>query len=153
MKKTDIILKNEQSLVLKIATITTNMLAKYIYEGIKKLDCESLAKYEDLAGFQSHEEDIDVYEVLEDIEAYQNDVIDSLETDIFCENIITNFYGKNHEYEAVHFDTEEELSEFLLEEDLFIINDSLIINDVSDDLDACSQVLEMLEADKNDNDE
>lgn len=153
MKKTDIILKNEQSLVLKIATITTNMLAKYIYEGIKKLDCESLAKYEDLAGFQSHEEDIDVYEVLEDIEAYQNDVIDSLETDIFCENIITNFYGKNHEYEAVHFDTEEELNEFLLEEDLFIINDSLIINDVSDDLDACSQVLEMLEADKDDNDE
>ncbi|EAC0479348.1 MULTISPECIES: hypothetical protein [Enterobacteriaceae] len=153
MKKTDIILKNEQSLALKIATITTNMLAKYIYEGIKKLDCESLAKYEDLAGFQSHEEDIDVYEVLEDIEAYQNDVIDSLETDIFCENIITNFYGKNHEYEAVHFDTEEELNEFLLEEDLFIINDSLIINDVSDDLDACSQVLEMLEADKNDNDE
>lgn len=153
MKKTDIILKNEQSLVLKIATITTNMLAKYIYEGIKKLDCESLAKYEDLDGFQSHEEDIDVYEVLEDIEAYQNDVIDSLETDIFCENIITNFYGKNHEYEAVHFDTEEELNEFLLEEDLFIINDSLIINDVSDDLDACSQVLEMLEADKNDNDE
>ncbi|EAA7007581.1 hypothetical protein AVW22_24645, partial [Salmonella enterica] len=62
-------------------------------------------------------------------------------------------YGKNHEYEAVHFDTEEELNEFLLEEDLFIINDSLIINDVSDDLDACSQVLEMLEADKNDNDE
>ncbi len=153
MKKTDIILKNEQSLALKIATITTNMLAKYIYEGIKKLDCESLAKYEDLAGFQSHEEDIDVYEVLEDIEAYQNDVIDSLETDIFCENIITNFYGKNHEYEAVHFDTEEELNEFLLEEDLFIINDSLIINDVSDDLDVCSQVLEMLEADKNDNDE
>ncbi|EKS2540162.1 hypothetical protein ACOMFI_01645 [Enterobacter cloacae complex sp. YD70/O97D2] len=153
MKKTDIILKNEQILVLKIASITTNMLAKYIYEGIKKLDCESLAKYEDLAGFQSHEEDIDVYEVLEDIEAYQNDVIDSLETDIFCENIITNFYGKNHEYEAVHFDTEEELNEFLLEEDLFIINDSLIINDVSDDLDACSQVLEMLEADKNDNDE
>lgn len=153
MKKTDIILKNEQSLILKIASITTNMLAKYIYEGIKKLDCESLAKYEDLAGFQSHEEDIDVYEVLEDIEAYQNDVIDSLETDIFCENIITNFYGKNHEYEAVHFDTEEELNEFLLEEDLFIINDSLIINDVSDDLDACSQVLEMLEADKNDNDE
>ncbi|SWI19540.1 hypothetical protein [Klebsiella pneumoniae] len=142
MKKTDIILKNEQSLALKIATITTNMLAKYIYEGIKKLDGESLAKYEDLAGFQSHEEDIDVYEVLEDIEAYQNDVIDSLETD-----------GKNHEYEAVHFDTEEELNEFLLEEDLFIINDSLIINDVSDDLDACSQVLEMLEADKNDNDE
>ena len=153
MKKTDIILKNEQSLALKIATITTNMLAKYIYEGKKKLDGESLAKYEDLAGFQSHEEDIDVYEVLEDIEAYQNDVIDSLETDIFCENIITNFYGKNHEYEAVHFDTEEELNEFLLEEDLFIINDSLIINDVSDDLDACSQVLEMLEADKNDNDE
>lgn len=37
MKKTDIILKNEQSLVLKIATITTNMLAKYIYEGIKNL--------------------------------------------------------------------------------------------------------------------
>ncbi|BBQ86831.1 TPA: hypothetical protein RY299_004773 [Enterobacter cloacae] len=153
MKKTDIILKNEQSLVLKIATITTNMLAKYIYEGIKKLDCESLAKYEDLAGFQSHEEDIDVYVVLEDIESYQNDVIDSLETDSFCENIITNFYGKNHEYEAVHFDTEEELNEFLLEEDLFIINDSLIINDVSDDLDACSQVLEMLEADKCDNDE
>lgn len=153
MKKTDIILKNEQSLVLKIATITTNMLAKYIYEGIKKLDCESLAKYEDLAGFQSHEEDIDVYEVLEDIEAYQNDVIDSLETDSFCENILTNFYGGHHEYETIHFDTVEELNKLILEHNLFIINDSLIINDVSDDLDACSQVLEMLEADKCDNDE
>ncbi|EOU7506260.1 hypothetical protein ACX9QY_004420 [Escherichia coli] len=53
---------------LKIATITTNMLAKYIYEGIIKLDDESLAKYEDLAEFQSHKVDIDVYDVLEDIE-------------------------------------------------------------------------------------
>lgn len=153
MKKTDIILKNEQSLALRIATITTNMLAEYIYEGIKKLDGEGLAKYEDLAGFQSHEEDIDVYEVLEDIEAYQNDVIDSLETDSFCENILTNFYGGHHEYETIHFDTEEELNKLILEHNLFIINDSLIINDVSDDLDACSQVLEMLEADKCDNDE
>ncbi|HDF7610416.1 TPA: hypothetical protein PEP86_005073, partial [Enterobacter hormaechei] len=71
---------------LKIATITTNMLAKYIYEGIIKLDDESLAKYEDLAEFQSHKVDIDVYDVLEDIEAYLNDVIDLLETDVFCEN-------------------------------------------------------------------
>lgn len=133
---------------LKIATITTNMLAKYIYEGIIKLDDESLAKYEDLAEFQSHKVDIDVYDVLEDIEAYLNDVIDLLETDVFCENILTNFNGKNHEYEAIHFDTEEELKEFLLEEDLFIINDSLIINSVSNDLDACAQVLEILEADK-----
>ncbi|WP_232551048.1 hypothetical protein [Klebsiella pneumoniae] len=68
---------------LKIATITTNMLAKYIYEGIIKLDNESLAKYEDLAEFQSHKVDIDVYDVLEDIEAYLNDVIDLLETDVF----------------------------------------------------------------------
>ena len=128
------------------------MLAKYIYEGIIKLDDESLAKYEDLAEFQYHKVDIDVYDVLEDIEAYLNDVIDLLETDVFCENILTNFNGKNHEYEAIHFDTEEELKEFLLEEDLFIINDSLIINSVSDDLDACAQVLEMLEADKIHND-
>ena len=42
--------------------------------------------------------------------------------------------------------------EFLLEEDLFIINNSLIINSVSDDLDACTQVLEMLEANKFHND-
>ncbi|ECJ9731526.1 hypothetical protein FQP58_23260 [Salmonella enterica] len=140
---------------LKIATITTNMLAKYIYEGIIKLDDESLAKYEDLAEFQSHKVDMDVYDVydvLEDIEAYLNDVIDLLETDVFCENILTNFNGKNHEYEAIHFDTEEELKEFLLEEDLFIINNSLIINSVSDDLDACTQVLEMLEANKIHND-
>ncbi|MCS5856846.1 hypothetical protein LNO23_26420 [Klebsiella pneumoniae subsp. pneumoniae] len=68
---------------LKIATITTNMLAKYIYEGIIKLDDESLAKYEDLAEFQSHKVDIDVYDVLDDIEAYLNDVIDLLETDVF----------------------------------------------------------------------
>ena len=82
---------------LKIATITTNMLAKYIYEGIIKLDDESLAKYEDLAEFQSHKVDMDVYDVydvLEDIEAYLNDVIDLLETDVFCENILTNFSGK-----------------------------------------------------------
>ncbi|WP_295294808.1 hypothetical protein, partial [Veillonella sp.] len=108
--------------------------------------------YEDLAEFQSHKVDIDVYDVLEDIEAYLNDVIDLLETDVFCENILTNFNGKNHEYEAIHFDTEEELKEFLLEEDLFIINNSLIINSVSDDLDACTQVLEMLEANKIHND-
>ena len=117
------------------------------------LHLQSFLKLNSVHQFQSHKVDIDVYDVLEDIEAYLNDVIDLLETDVFCENILTNFNGKNHEYEAVHFDTEEELNEFLLEEDLFIINDSLIINDVSDDLDACSQVLEMLEADKCDNDE
>lgn len=37
MKKTDEILKKKQNTTLKMATITTNMLAKYIFEEIKNL--------------------------------------------------------------------------------------------------------------------
>ena len=122
---------------LEVATITTNVLAHYIYQAISDLDKEDLIKYDNV----------------DYIKDYLDSSIDSLGTDSFYSSVLNSFYGMNHDYGHDYFDTEEELKEFLLEEDLFIINNSLIINSVSDDLDACSQVLEMLEADKCDNDE
>lgn len=59
----------------------------------------------------------------------------------------------NHDYGHDYFDTEEELKEYVLKANLYLINDSLAVDDVSDEYDACKQVLEKLEADRNDNDE
>ena len=121
---------------LEVATITTNILANYVYQAISDLDKEYLIKYDNV----------------DYIKDYLDNTIDSLGTDRFYSSVLNSFYGMNHDYGHDYFDTEEELKEFLLEEDLFIINNSLIINSVSDDLDACTQVLEMLEANKIHND-
>ncbi|EEL2248739.1 hypothetical protein G9L00_004260 [Salmonella enterica subsp. enterica serovar Ohio] len=122
---------------LEIATITTNVLAHYVYQAISDLDKEYLIKYDNV----------------DYIKDYLESSIDSLGTDSFYSSVLNSFYGMNHDYGHDYFDTEEELKEYVLKANLYLINDSLAVDDVSDEYDACVQVLEMLEADKNDNDE
>ncbi|EHW7011938.1 hypothetical protein K2U42_004482 [Salmonella enterica] len=122
---------------LEVATITTNVLAHYVYQAISDLDKEYLIKYDNV----------------DYIKDYLDSSIDSLGTDTFYNNVLTSFYGMNHDYGHDYFDTEEELKEYVLKANLYLINDSLAVDDVSDEYDACKQVLEMLEADRNDNDE
>ncbi|EDA8626291.1 hypothetical protein J7P53_004552 [Salmonella enterica subsp. enterica serovar Corvallis] len=122
---------------LEVATITTNVLAHYVYQAISDLDKEYLIKYDNV----------------DYIKDYLDNTIDSLGTDSFYSSVLNSFYGMNHDYGHDYFDTEEELKEYVLKANLYLINDSLAVDDVSDEYDACKQVLEMLEADRNDNDE
>lgn len=122
---------------LEVATITTNVLAHYVYQAISDLDKEDIIKYDNV----------------DYIKDYLDSSIDSLGTDRFYSSVLNSFYGMNHDYGHDYFDTEEELKEYVLKANLFLINDSLAVDDVSDEYDACKQVLEMLEADRNDNDE
>ncbi|EIX9709499.1 hypothetical protein BB542_23905 [Escherichia coli] len=122
---------------LEIATITTNVLAHYVYQAISDLDKEYLIKYDNV----------------DYIKDYLDSSIDSLGTDSFYSSVLNSFYGMNYDYGHDYFDTEEELKEYVLKANLYLINDSLAVDDVSDEYDACVQVLEMLEADRNDNDE
>lgn len=122
---------------LEVATITTNILAHYVYQAISDLDNEDLIEYDNV----------------DSIKDYLDSSIDSLGTDSFYSSVLNSFYGMNHDYGHDYFDTEEELKEYVLKANLYLINDSLAVDDVSDEYDACKQVLEMLEADRNDNDE
>jgi len=122
---------------LEVATITTNILAHYVYQAISDLDNEDLIKYDNV----------------DSIKDYLDSSIDSLGTDSFYSSVLNSFYGMNHDYGHDYFDTEEELKEYVLKANLYLINDSLAVDDVSDEYDACEQALEMLEADRNDNDE
>ncbi|MBT9233336.1 hypothetical protein C3B66_0019630 [Escherichia coli] len=122
---------------LEVATITTNILANYVYQAISDLDKEYLIKYDNV----------------DYIKDYLDNTIDSLGTDRFYSSVLNSFYGMNHDYGHDYFDTEEELKEYVLKANLYLINDSLAVDDVSDEYDACEQALEMLEADRNDSDE
>ncbi|EAC2034747.1 hypothetical protein EIM62_23770 [Salmonella enterica subsp. enterica] len=122
---------------LEVATITTNILANYVYQAISDLDKEYLIKYDNV----------------DYIKDYLDNTIDSLGADRFYSSVLNSFYGMNHDYGHDYFDTEEELKEYVLKANLYLINDSLAVDDVADEYDACEQVLEMLEADRNDNDE
>lgn len=122
---------------LEVATITTNVLAHYVYQAISDLDKEDIIKYDNV----------------DYIKDYLDSSIDSLGTDRFYSSVLNSFYGMNHDYGHDYFDTEEELKEYVLKANLYLINDSLAVDDVSDEYDACKEVLEMLEADRNDNDE
>ncbi len=122
---------------LEVATITTNILANYVYQAISDLDKEYLIKYDNV----------------DYIKDYLDITIDSLGTDRFYSSVLNSFYGMNHDYGHDYFDTEEELKEYVLKANLYLINDSLAVDDVADEYDACEQVLEMLEADRNDSDE
>ncbi len=122
---------------LEVATITTNVLAHYVYQAISDLDKEDIIKYDNV----------------DYIKDYLDSSIDSLGTDRFYSSVLNSFYGMNHDYGHDYFDTEEELKEYVLKANLYLINESLAVDDVSDEYDACKQVLEMLEADINDNDE
>ncbi|EAM2024789.1 hypothetical protein ACHIK3_004398 [Salmonella enterica subsp. enterica serovar Braenderup] len=122
---------------LEVATITTNVLAHYIYQAISDLDKENFIKYDNV----------------DYIKDYLDSSIDCLGTDGFYSSVLNYFYGMNHDYGHDYFDTEEELKEYVLKANLYLINNSLAVDDVSDEYDACKQVLEKLEADRNDNDE
>lgn len=122
---------------LEVATITTNILANYVYQAISDLDKEYLIKYDNV----------------DYIKDYLDNTIDSLGTDRFYSSVLNSFYGMNHDYGHDYFDTEEELKEYVLKANLYLINDSLAVDDAADEYDACEQVLEMLEADRNDSDE
>ncbi|NTZ48521.1 hypothetical protein FCM30_22560 [Lelliottia aquatilis] len=122
---------------LEVATITTNILAHYVYQAISDLDNEDLIEYDNV----------------DSIKDYLDSSIDSLGTDSFYSSVLNSFYGMNHDYGHDYFDTEEELKEYVLKANLYLIHDSLAVDDVSDEYDACEQALEMLEADRNDNDE
>ncbi|EJJ7955184.1 hypothetical protein QZL23_004793 [Salmonella enterica subsp. enterica serovar Infantis] len=122
---------------LEVATITTNVLAHYIYQAISDLDKENFIKYDNV----------------DYIKDYLDSSIDCLGTDGFYSSVLNYFYGMNHDYGHDYFDTEEELKEYVLKANLYLINDSLAVDDVADEYDACEQVLEMLEADRNDSDE
>ncbi|EMF7209963.1 hypothetical protein V4F11_004574 [Salmonella enterica] len=122
---------------LEVATITTNILAHYVYQAISDLDNEDLIEYDNV----------------DSIKDYLDSSIDSLGTDSFYSSVLNSFYGMNHDYGHDYFDTEEELKEFVLKSNLYLIHDSLAVDDVSDEYDACEQALEMLEADRNDSDE
>ena len=114
---------------LEVATITTNILANYVYQAISDLDKEYLIKYDNV----------------DYIKDYLDNTIDSLGTDRFYSSVLNSFYGMNHDYGHDYFDTEEELKEYVLKANLYLINDSLAVDDVADEYDACEQVLEMLE--------
>ena len=122
---------------LEVATITTNILAHYVYQAISDLDNEDLIEYDNV----------------DSIKDYLDSSIDSLGTDSFYSSVLNSFYGMNHNYGHDYFDTEEELKEYVLKSNLYLIHDSLAVDDVSDEYDACEQALEMLEADRNDSDE
>ncbi|ENQ7341345.1 hypothetical protein N8S19_23175 [Enterobacter hormaechei subsp. steigerwaltii] len=122
---------------LEVATITTNILAHYVYQAISDLDNEDLIEYDNV----------------DSIKDYLDSSIDSLGTDSFYSSVLNSFYGMNHDYGHDYFDTEEELKEYVLKSNLYLIHDSLAVDDVSDEYDACEQALEMLEADRNDSDE
>ncbi|HGE2386977.1 TPA: hypothetical protein ACGJQJ_005279 [Klebsiella oxytoca] len=122
---------------LEVAAITTNILAHYVYQAISDLDNEDLIEYDNV----------------DSIKDYLDSSIDSLGTDSFYSSVLNSFYGMNHDYGHDYFDTEEELKEYVLKSNLYLIHDSLAVDDVSDEYDACEQALEMLEADRNDSDE
>ncbi|EAU4295671.1 hypothetical protein EAE84_23265, partial [Salmonella enterica subsp. enterica serovar Hadar] len=100
---------------LEVATITTNILAHYVYQAISDLDNEDLIEYDNV----------------DSIKDYLDSSIDSLGTDSFYSSVLNSFYGMNHDYGHDYFDTEEELKEYVLKSNLYLIHDSLAVDDVS----------------------
>ncbi|HCP8194615.1 TPA: hypothetical protein OF436_004068, partial [Escherichia coli] len=65
---------------LEVATITTNILAHYVYQAISDLDNEDLIEYDNV----------------DSIKDYLDSSIDSLGTDSFYSSVLNSFYGMNH---------------------------------------------------------
>ncbi|CER34501.1 MULTISPECIES: hypothetical protein [Enterobacterales] len=122
---------------LEIANITTDVLADYLYKAISDLDSEDLVKF-DNADY---------------IKDYLDNTIDLLGTDNFYTNVLNSYYGRNHSFGTDFFETQQQLKKYVCDANLYLINDSLAVNDTSNDYVACDYVLEMLEADRNDSDE
>ncbi|EJO1873263.1 hypothetical protein NRC09_003259 [Salmonella enterica] len=117
---------------LEIANITTDVLADYLYKAICELDNSELAKFDNV----------------EYIKDYLDNTIDLLGTDSFYTNVLNAYYGMNHDFGTDFFETKEKLRRYVCEANLYLINDSLAVNDTSNDYVACDYVLEMLETDR-----
>ncbi|EIS4461229.1 hypothetical protein LZV21_004506 [Salmonella enterica] len=122
---------------LEVAHITTDVLADYLYKVITDLDSEDLVEFDNV----------------DYIKDYLDSSIDLLGTDSFYTNVLNSYYGINHSFGTDFFETQKQLRKYVCDANLYLINDSLAVNDTSNDYVACDYVLEMLEADRNDNDE
>ncbi|HBI5438010.1 TPA: hypothetical protein K7751_004542, partial [Salmonella enterica] len=109
----------------------------YLYKAISELDNSELVKFDNV----------------EYIKDYLDNTIDLLGTDSFYTNVLNAYYGMNHNFGTEFFETPEKLRKYVCDANLYLIDDSLAVNDTSNDYVACDYVLEMLEADRNDNDE
>lgn len=117
---------------LETATITTNVLAHYLYSGINELSRDEAAEYTSVD---------DVYGYLE----FSTDSITSSE---FLSNVLVSFFGSNHNHGRYYFDTEKELKSYVDENNLILLNEYLAVSDESDHYSACEQALKMLEEER-----
>lgn len=120
---------------LETATITTNMMAQYIYEAISELETVEIYKFVNA----------------ENVKGYLENTIDLLGADDFYMCVLQSYYGLNHRFGHDYYETEDELKDYVLTANLHLINDSLAVDDISNDYEACEQVIVMLEADRNNN--
>lgn len=117
---------------LETATITTNVLAHYLYNGINELSRKDAAQYTSV----------------DDIYGYLESSTDSITSSDFLFNILVSFFGLNHNHGHYYFDTEKELKYYVDGNNLILINDSLAVSDESDPYSACQQALKMLEEER-----
>lgn len=117
---------------LETASITTDMVAHYIYKAISELEASEVKKFVNA----------------EDVKGYLEYTIDFLGTDDFYMCVLNSCYEINHQFGHDYYETEEELKDYVLTANLHLINDSLAVDDISDDLEACEKVIVALEADR-----
>ena len=115
---------------LEIATITSEIFANYIYDCILELGNSEIENFTD----------VDL------IDSYIDNTIDLCGTDDFYINILHSHYGLNHNYGKDYFDSAEDLKDYVIEANLFLVNDSFAVDDVSNNNHVCQLVLEMLES-------
>lgn len=117
---------------LETAAITTNMVAHYIYKAISELEAAEVKKFVNA----------------EYVKGYLENTIDLLGTDDFYMCVLNSFYGINHQFGHDYYETEEELKDYVLTANLHLINDSLAVDDISNDFEACEKVIELLEEER-----
>ncbi|MGC0866543.1 hypothetical protein [Pantoea agglomerans] len=117
---------------LETATITTNMLAHYLYSGINELSRKEAAEYSSV----------------DDVYGYLECSTDSITSSDFLSNVLVCFFGLNHNHGHYYFDSEKELKSYVDENNLILINDCLAVSDESDHYSACQQALKMLEEER-----
>jgi len=117
---------------LETATITTNVLANYLYNGINELSRSDAAQYT----------------TIDDVYGYLECSTESITSSDFLSNVLVSFFGSNHNHGHHYFDTEKELKSYVDENNLTLINDCLAVSDESDHFSACQQALKMLEEER-----
>lgn len=119
-----------------IATISTTVLADYLYKAISELSCSGL-------GFN--------FEEVEDVENYLEQTIDILGRDRFYNSVVDNFYSNyatqiGYDY----FENEKEMLKYIGENNLYLVSYDLIINDIANEEYACIEAFERLQEDLED---